>query len=516
MADEIIKKVKVYPDGEVEVKKMKPKKFWVSFEVSGSVVFGMSYQIEKNVNNLTDEEIIGYINGFLDEVCVQKGVSLGYYIVIQDSDPIDISFYGHPNMNYYFNNKCVLNITWMDVNKKIITSKEDEIKENIMFKKITLLLPEYYEFTKYLIYKDSNLQATRGPSDDTYFKGQKDNVIVEKIIELYKNLLYDNKGIKDYDLKWDLKDFPDSEIIEYKCPLDSKTEPEEDPIVKNDNPEIKKFHIEGIPTSIRVKVNENLPDFSVWIGEKVTEEVGIEDVMDGVDVESLESKFEGDPETALEYELSETYDPESDANASQILAGGIINPREFKFDYIKEPVNGVQNVNIHRKPVSVSIAGMVLAMLEDAKKEGINIIVNSGTRPSHYSLDTKSESGVVIKAQSQQELYDLFLAEKGNLAAEPGHSAHEKGISVDLSTGSRKKQHLNTNIYIWLIKNSWRYGFVRTCKSEEWHFSYRPDISPNGPYAFLDPNNTKDKNKLLFFSDLGLDNLTVESKESIV
>lgn len=516
MADEIIKKVKVYPDGEVEAIKMKPKKLRILFNGSGNNIFAILYEIDKNVSDLTDEEIIGYINRFLDELCVQKGVSLGYYIVIQDSDPKDISLYGHPNMEYYFNNKCILNITWMDVNKKIITSKEDEIKENIMFKKITLLLPEYYEFTNYLIYKDSNLQASRDPSDDTYFKGQKDGVIVEKIIELYKKLLYDNKGIKDYDLKWDLKDFPNSDLIEYKCPLDSKTEPEEDPIVKNDNPEIKKFHIEGIPTSIRVKVNENLPDFSVWVGEKVTEEVGIEDVMDGVDVESLESKFEGDPETALEYELSETYDPESDKNASQILAAGIKNPREFKFDYIQEPVNGIQNVNIHGKPVSVAIAGMILTMLEDAKRDRITIKVNSGTRPSLVSLDTKSELGVVIKAQSQQELYDLYKSGKGNRAAQPGHSGHEGGISVDLSTGSRKKQNLNTDIYIWLIKNSWKYGFVRTCGSEEWHFTYRPDISKNGPYAFLDPKDEKDKNSLLFFSDLGLHKLTVESGESMV
>lgn len=77
----------------------------------------------------------------------------------------------------------------------------------------------------------------------------------------------------------------------------------------------------------------------------------------------------------------------------------------------------------------------------------------------------------------QQRLYKLYLAGKGNLAARPGTSRHEKGNAVDVSRRSP--------LQLWMThggsatqvgKNEQiranEYGWFRTVPSEAWHFTY--------------------------------------------
>ena len=92
--------------------------------------------------------------------------------------------------------------------------------------------------------------------------------------------------------------------------------------------------------------------------------------------------------------------------------------------------------------------------------------------------------------------------------APPGSSNHGDGEALDLNTGSRVSfnKKLNDNIYIWLCKNSWKYGFIRAVSTEEWHFEYWPDKAKKGPYALVKPQPGNDR---LFYADLGLDKLTI-------
>ena len=73
-----------------------------------------------------------------------------------------------------------------------------------------------------------------------------------------------------------------------------------------------------------------------------------------------------------------------------------------------------------------------------------------------------------------------------------------------MTTGSRKKRSLNSSVYKWLVTNSWKFGFVRAVKSEEWHFEYKPDKAKLGPYALISNSESN-----LFFSDLGLNNIKI-------
>ena len=154
-----------------------------------------------------------------------------------------------------------------------------------------------------------------------------------------------------------------------------------------------------------------------------------------------------------------------------------------------------------------------------------------------------SSNGITVKSESQEELRRKLLKPKypnpnsvlnpsGKLVstssptlapqskyfkkavAPPGFSNHGNGISLDLNTGTRvvKPPLLSTldkTVYTWLIKNSWKYGFVRVVKTEEWHFDYRPDLAKKGPYGALGGDTIEKRNALLFYTDLGLSNITI-------
>lgn len=77
----------------------------------------------------------------------------------------------------------------------------------------------------------------------------------------------------------------------------------------------------------------------------------------------------------------------------------------------------------------------------------------------------------------QKQLYDLYRAGKGNLAAKPGTSLHEKGNALDVSRG--------TSAQLWMVNGgsstavksgeklrAHAYGWRRTVVSEAWHFEY--------------------------------------------
>jgi len=138
-------------------------------------------------------------------------------------------------------------------------------------------------------------------------------------------------------------------------------------------------------------------------------------------------------------------------------------------------------VNITDKVSSVGIiclrkeaAENLLTMLNDAKKEGLNIIVVSGFR----------------RPEIQKFLYYSYIKVYGKKAldviAQAGHSEHQLGTAVDLD--SKTYQTKLTTIFEktpegkWLKENSWKYGFVMSYPKntkkitgydyEPWHFRY--------------------------------------------
>jgi hypothetical protein len=160
-----------------------------------------------------------------------------------------------------------------------------------------------------------------------------------------------------------------------------------------------------------------------------------------------------------------------------------------------------------------------------AKKEvDIDIRLGSGYRPA-YGKSSKiiSSKGREIQVTTQESIrentgrwdmevrnkyksdYDFIMHAPSSAynpnTAPPGQSEHGNGLALDLDIGSRKAKNfppLKIKEYTWLINNSFRFGFVRRVRSEEWHFEYMPEA--DNPFFCIEGTNSN-----LFYKDLKLD-----------
>lgn len=110
-------------------------------------------------------------------------------------------------------------------------------------------------------------------------------------------------------------------------------------------------------------------------------------------------------------------------------------------------------------------------MVDAAKKDGIVLFNISAYR----SYDT------------QYDLYNDYVKNHGKEAADTfsaraGFSEHQTGLTTDINTSSSKANFENSKEYAWLIKNSYKYGFILRYpkdkeyltgyKYEPWHYRY--------------------------------------------
>ena len=212
-----------------------------------------------------------------------------------------------------------------------------------------------------------------------------------------------------------------------------------------------------------------------------------------------------------------------------------LDTNNFDLDYIvghsMKDNSGVLRtlIVIDGSAVDEKVGIAFLKMQEVARKDGVKISINSGFRPAFGpNFKGKTSKGKSVNITTQETLRrdksrwitserakftndeDFIFKARSSAynpqTAPPGSSNHGNGIALDLNSGSRVslKKVLNNKIYEWLVRNSWKFGFVRAVKTEEWHFEYRPDVSQKGPYALFAGGNAN-----LFYSDLGLDKLSL-------
>lgn len=180
-------------------------------------------------------------------------------------------------------------------------------------------------------------------------------------------------------------------------------------------------------------------------------------------------------------------------------------------------------VVINNQPVKKDVGIAFLSMQAEAAKVGVTLKLSSGFRPAFgANFNGLTSKGRNINFTTQETLRrdksrwvqsernkfssdeDFIFKASANgykpATAPPGASQHGSGIAIDMNTGGRTDfTPLNTANYVWLVKNSYKFGFIRTVKSEEWHYEYLPNLAKNGPYAKIAGTS---ENK--FYSDLGL------------
>lgn len=118
-------------------------------------------------------------------------------------------------------------------------------------------------------------------------------------------------------------------------------------------------------------------------------------------------------------------------------------------------------------------------MLDDARKEGLIPYVNSSYRTNEKQIQLLKDE---IKMYQEQG-YSKREAEKiaKQWVAVPGTSEHQLGLAVDITSADRNVQS-PYEIWEWLAKHSWKYGFILRYTEEkqeitgimpeEWHYRY--------------------------------------------
>lgn len=353
----------------------------------------------------------------------------------------------------------------------------------------------------------------------------RDKSIISAIIEVW------NKKVPEYGKTIDTTkvlrlcnpDFYPTVEMKYVSPFDLTNTISGTGSSQSQNVIEEKFQLNvKLPEVLDIKAGVDMPLFSVYVGdipEIDPDNIFTDEIETFIqeDDEFTESDFIG------EQEASEQIDPFKAKEDAAVLeqvesaassGAGIELPDKTiergSWDLV--PIPGDFSVNkgggrikcvvIDGAIVNMSFAAAYLDMQAAAKKEGIDISINSGFRSPYDSIKTSAKSGYkdgkkvsnpVANASSQQYLYNQYLCCGGNLAAKPGESPHGNGIALDINVGGKSKgRYINVNEkkYEWMVKNSWRFGFVRTVANEEWHFDYRPDIAAKGPYAKLPAKDT--------------------------
>lgn len=94
-----------------------------------------------------------------------------------------------------------------------------------------------------------------------------------------------------------------------------------------------------------------------------------------------------------------------------------------------------------------------LAMQKAASAAGVNLSATSGFR----------------SMEQQQSLYQKYKNGTGNLAARPGYSNHQGGVSMDIGgVGSYSTRALG-----WLKASASKFGFVNDVRGEYWHWTFK-------------------------------------------
>lgn len=110
------------------------------------------------------------------------------------------------------------------------------------------------------------------------------------------------------------------------------------------------------------------------------------------------------------------------------------------------------------------------SMIDDAKKEGFNITINSAYRS--YQDQEEIES-------TYKELYGEAYVTK--YVSKPGFSEHQTGLAFDIGS-TDTNIFINSDEYSWVVDNCYKYGFIYRFKtkyedlteirSEAWHYRY--------------------------------------------
>lgn len=128
--------------------------------------------------------------------------------------------------------------------------------------------------------------------------------------------------------------------------------------------------------------------------------------------------------------------------------------------------------------IDSSIASSLDKMVKSAKREGINLKINTAYRDTNEQQEIyERRVNLYVKKGNTKEQ----AVSKTNLEVQkPGYSEHETGLALDFSNPNKPEE--NADMWKWLESNSYKYGFIlrypkdktniTKVSNEEWHYRY--------------------------------------------
>ena len=161
---------------------------------------------------------------------------------------------------------------------------------------------------------------------------------------------------------------------------------------------------------------------------------------------------------------------------SDISRGNLVLVNKYNYlpdNYeIEDLVNMSIKVAFSGKKIKKEVYDAFYNLSMDARKDDLTIVANSTYRDYNY----------------QAALYKRYKNNKGqnyadSYAARPGHSEHQTGLAIDVSTLNSSMENFHeTDEYTWLINNAHKYGFILRYPEgkeyitgynyESWHYRY--------------------------------------------
>ena len=157
----------------------------------------------------------------------------------------------------------------------------------------------------------------------------------------------------------------------------------------------------------------------------------------------------------------------------------LVNPWNYlpeNYEAETVDINGWQYVDIR-------CYDALMQMLDDCRTAGLSPYVASAYRTHGDQIYLYNNKIQRLINQGYSEAEAKVLA--GTVVAVPGTSEHELGLALDLVDNSYRnldEAQENTAVQKWLMKNSWKYGFILRYPSnksditgiiyEPWHYRY--------------------------------------------
>ncbi len=211
--------------------------------------------------------------------------------------------------------------------------------------------------------------------------------------------------------------------------------------VANENYNKELYELKGVYASSTAEFNDLYQTLTTVINEEGLKNKTLEEK-----VNSLDKVVRSDPQLLKKYSkvyfLNENYTPRE----TQVILP----------EYTAYPKN---EYRIH-----VDVMYFLVSMIDDAKKEGMDLLVVSAYRSFDTQASLKAQNKVTYGSNSSNR----FVADQG-------YSEHQLGTTVDFTTPDIRAANTafeKTKEYTWLQNNAHRYGFILSYPKGNQYYAY--------------------------------------------